>query len=124
VNSKRPAAHSFRDLIVWQKAHQLAIMIHQCTADFPKREVYGLAFQMRRAAVSIPAIIAEVFRRRGKTDKVRFMNITEESLEECRYYFILSADLIYCKSDPMTSLLEEVSKLLHAYSSSILTPDS
>jgi four helix bundle protein len=99
-------------------------MVYQYTADFPKSEVYGLASQMRRAAVSIPANIAEGFRRRGKADKVRFMNITEGSLEECRYYFILSADLNYCKSDPIMSLLEEVSKLLHAYSSSILTPVS
>jgi four helix bundle protein len=121
VNSVRPVAHSFRNLIVWQKAHQLAILVYQCTAGFPRREVYGLASQMRRAAVSISANIAEGFRRRGKADKVRFMNIAEGSLEECRYYFILSADLNYCKPDLMMSLLEEVSKLLHAYSSSILT---
>jgi four helix bundle protein len=124
MDSKRAAANSFRDLIVWRKAHQLVIMVYQCTADFPKGEVYGLASQMRRAAVSIPANIAEGFRRRGKADKVRFLNIAEGSLEECRYYFILSADLNYCKSDSMMSLMEEVSKLLHAYSSRILTSDS
>jgi four helix bundle protein len=78
---------------------------------------------MRRAAVSIPANIAEGFRRRGKADKVRFMNIAEGSLEECGYYLILATDLSYCISDPAMGLLEKVSKLLHAYSSSILTSD-
>jgi four helix bundle protein len=59
----------------------------------PKQETYGLSQQMRRSAVSIPANIAEGFRRRGKLDKVRFLNISEGSLEECRYYLILAQDL-------------------------------
>jgi len=58
-------------------------------------ETYGLSHQMRRAAVSIPANIAEGFRRRGKADKARFMNLAEESLEECRYYLIMAHDLGY-----------------------------
>src|SRR5882724_10086977 len=56
---------------------------------FPRQETYGLSQQLRRAAVSIPANIAEGFRRRGKADKARFMNLAEGSLEECRYYLIL-----------------------------------
>jgi four helix bundle protein len=124
ANSRKPAANTFRDLIVWQKAHAFAIEIYQFTSTFPKNEIYGLASQMRRAAVSIPANIAEGFRRRGKADKVRFMNIAEGSLEESRYYLILAADLHYGNTDNAMLLLEEVSKLLHAYSSAILTPDS
>src|SRR6516225_7313508 len=60
--------------------------VYSLTAGFPKQETYGLALQMRRAAVSVPANIAEGFRRRGKADKARYMNMAEASLEESRYY--------------------------------------
>jgi len=69
----RPAARSFRDLLVWRKAHEFVLAVYAFTAGFPRQETYGLAAQMRRAAVSIPANIAEGFRRRGKPDKARFM---------------------------------------------------
>ncbi len=79
---------------------------------------------MRRAVISIPANIAEGFRRRGRSDKFRFMNIAQGSVEESRYYLILAMDLGYGKNDVLMRLLEEVSRLLHAYAQSILTPDS
>jgi len=121
---ERPAARSFRDLIVWQKAHQFVLSVYSLTETFPRRETYGLAVQMRRAAVSIPANIAEGFRKRTKPDKVRFMNIAEGSLEESRYYLILAQDLGYGETNSLTNSLEEVSRLLNAYSKAILTPDS
>jgi four helix bundle protein len=89
----RSAARSFRDLLVWRKAHEFVLAVYPFTAAFPKSETYGLALQLRRAAVSIAANIAEGFRRRGKADKARFLNMAEGSLEECRYYLILSAIL-------------------------------
>ena len=73
----RPAAQSFRDLLVWRKAHEFVVAIYTFTDGFPRQETYGLALQMRRAAVSIVANIAEGFRRRGKADKARFMNLAE-----------------------------------------------
>ena len=82
--SSRPAARSFRDLLVWRKAHEFVLAVYAFTAAFPRQETYGLALQMRRAAVSIPANIAEGFRRRSKAEKARYMNIAEGSLEECR----------------------------------------
>ena len=88
-------ARTFRDLVVWQKAHALVLAVYSLTAGFPRHETYGLSMQLRRAAVSIPANIAEGFRRRGKQHKARFMNIAEGSLEECRYYLILTQDLGY-----------------------------
>ena len=91
---------------------------------FPKHETYGLASQMRRAAVSIPANIAEGFRRRSKVEKVRYLNIAEASLEESRYYLILAQDLHYGDTKRLGSDLEEVSRLLSAYAGAILTPDS
>jgi four helix bundle protein len=117
-------ARTFQDLLVWQKAHQFVLGVYVFTAAFPRHETYGLSLQMRRAAVSIPANIAEGFRRRGKADKARFMNIAEGSVEECRYFLILVKDLGYGDTERLASLLEEVSRLLNAYTAAILTPDS
>ena len=89
-------ARTFRDLDVWQHAHGFVLEIYRVTPLFPKSETYGLASQARRAAVSIPANIAEGFRKRGRPDKVRFLNIAQGSLEESRYYLILAQDLGYC----------------------------
>ena len=121
---ERPPARSFRDLLVWRKAHEFVLAAYKFTADFPKPETYGLAVQMRRAAVSIPANIAEGFRRRGKADKARFMNVAEGSLEECRYYLLLAQDLGYGDTSQLTILLEEVSRMLNAYATAILTSGS
>jgi four helix bundle protein len=120
----RPAARSFRDLVVWRKAHEFVLAVYTFTTDFPKQETYGLALQMRRAAVSIPANIAEGFRRRGKVDKARFMNLAEGSLEECRYYLILSQDLGYGDTSKLAVAADEVSRLLGAYAAAILSSDS
>src|SRR5213594_900902 len=120
----RVAARTFRDLLVWQKAHQFVLGVYSFTAAFPKQETYGLSLQMRRAAVSIPANIAEGFRRRGKADKARFMNLAEGSVEECRYYLILAKDLGYGDTERITTSLEEVSRLLSAYAAAILASAS
>lgn len=82
-----------------------------------------MSSQFRRAAVSIAVNIAEGFRKRGKADKLRFFNIAQGSLEECRYYLILVKDLEYGDVFELRQLLEEVSKLLEAYARSILTPE-
>jgi four helix bundle protein len=120
----RPAARSFRDLLVWRKAHEFTLAVYTFTAAFPKAETYGLALQMRRAAVSVPANIAEGFRRRGKPEKARFMNIAEGSLEESRYYLLLAQDLGYGDTQALMATLEEVSRLLSAYAAAILASGS
>lgn len=71
------AAKSFRDLLVCRKAHEFVLLVYRLTAGFPRQETYGLAMQMRRAAVSIPANISEGFVKRGRQDKARYMNIAE-----------------------------------------------
>ena len=73
-------ARTFQDLLVWQKAHRFVLEVYAFTAMLPKQETSGLSLQMRRAAVSIPANIAEGFRRRGKADKARFLNMAEGSV--------------------------------------------
>jgi four helix bundle protein len=117
-------AKTFGDLIVWQKAHKFVLAIYRLTGSFPKTETYGLSAQMRRAAVSIPANIAEGFRKRGRADKARFMNTAEGSLEECRYYLILASDLGYGDTIQLMKGLEEVSRLLNGYAHAILASDS
>jgi len=120
----RQPARTFRDLAVWRKAHDFVLAVYTFTAGFPRQETYGLALQMRRAAVSIPANIAEGFRRRGKADKARFMNVAEGSVEECRYFLILASDLGYGDTSSLSALLDEVSRMLNAYASAILASDS
>ena len=120
----RAAARTFEDLVVWQKAHQFALAVYRLTRAFPRSEVYGLSSQFRRAAVSIAANIAEGFRKRGGADKVRFLNIAQGSLEESRYYLILTRDLEYGDVAEAMAVLEQTSKLLEAYSRSILNSDS
>jgi four helix bundle protein len=112
-------AKTFKDLVVWQKAHGLVLAIYSLTASFPRSEIYCLTNQIRRAAISIPANIAEGFRKRGMSDKTRFFNIAQGSLEECRYYLILTQDLGYAPTADTDALLEEVSKLLVAYARAI-----
>jgi four helix bundle protein len=113
-------AKSFEQLIVWQKAHQFVLGDYRLTDNFPRTEIYGLTSQLRRAAVSIPANIAEGFKKRGRADKVRFLNIAQGSLEECRYYLILAKDLNCGDTGKLQPQLEETSKLLEAYSTKIL----
>ena len=119
----RQPAKVFQDLIVWQKAHQFVLSVYKLSDNFPKSEIYGLISQIRRAAVSIAANIAEGFKKKTKPDKVKYMNIAQGSLEECRYYLILVKDLGYGDSSILMSQLEEVSKLLEAYCKSILAPN-
>jgi len=110
----RQPAKRFQDLIVWQKAHQFVLSVYSYTAAFPKAEIYGLTSQFRRAAVSIPSNLAEGFKKRTKPNKVRFLNIAQGSLEECRYYLILAKDLEFGNNAVIRQELEEVSKLLQA----------
>jgi len=117
-------AKSFKDLIVWQKAHEFVLEVYKTTAPFPKHEIYGLSSQMRRAAVSIAANIAEGFRKRGKADKARFLNTAEGSAEESHYYLLLAQDLHYADTAALLKLFDEVGRLLNAYSRAILAFNS
>ena len=116
----RQAAKSFTDLVVWHKAHQFVLAVYQLTRKFPREEAYGLTSQFRRAAVSIAANIAEGFRKRGRADKLRFLNIAQGSAEESRYYLILAEDLGYGADPKAVGLLDEVGRLLVAYAKGIV----
>ncbi len=109
------AARNFRELEVFKKAHCWVLATYQTCRGFPRDELFGLTSQLRRAAVSVPANIAEGFVKRGKADKLRFYNIAQGSLEECRYYLILAQDLQYARTDGLMAALDEVSRMLEAY---------
>ncbi len=113
------AAQNFQDLVVWQKGHALVLAVYRYSDGFPAKEVYTLTSQLRRSTISVPANIAEGFRKKGSSDKLRFLNIAQGSLEETRYYLILAHDLGYGDSSPLLLLLTEVSRLLEAYSRSL-----
>ena len=114
-------AKSFQDLIVWQKAHQLVLSLYRFSDDFPQKEIYSLTSQLRRASISIPANIAEGFKKSGDADKARFLNIAQGSLEEVRYYLILAEDLGYGRTADLMNNLDEVGRLLFAYRKAIIS---
>ena len=112
------ATYKFEDIIAWKRAHGFVLSVYSATKSFPEDEKFGLTSQFRRAAISIEANIAEGYKKIGKADKLRFLNIAQGSLEECRDYIILSRDLGYLRSSQIAELyqkLEEASKLLTAY---------
>ena len=113
-------AKSFEDLLVWKKAHLLTLDIYKITNSFPKSEQFGLTSQMRRAAYSVPSNIAEGFAKNGVKDKLRFYNIAQGSLQELKYFVLLSSDLNYRESfASLSDLVNEVGKMLNGYISKI-----
>jgi four helix bundle protein len=101
------------------RAHRSVLAVYRLTENFSKTELFAFSSQMRRAAVSIPANIAEGYKKRSKPDKLRLLNVAQGSLEELRYYFILSEDLGYGDTSAHAAALEDVSKLLAGYMSGI-----
>ena len=104
---------NFQDVELWRKAHAWVLETYKFTGGFPKHELFGLTSQ--RAAVSVPANFAEGFKKRGLADKIRFYNIAQGSLEECRYYLILARDLKYGDSRILMLAFDEVSRMLDGY---------
>ncbi len=86
---------SFRDLEVWQRAHRVVLDVYRLTNPFPRSEQFGVVSQLRRAAFSIPANIAEGFGRRSTKELLQFVAVANGSLEELRYFLLLSRDLRY-----------------------------
>jgi four helix bundle protein len=107
------------DLAVWRLAHELTLGVYQISKTLPKWEMYALGDQMRRASVSVPANIAEGFRRRTLREKLRFLNIAQASLEETRYYFVLVRDLGYGETHELQRLADRVGTYLTRYAETV-----
>ncbi|MBU0596644.1 four helix bundle protein [Patescibacteria group bacterium] len=107
--------NTFKDILTWQKSHELTLLIYKITTEYPKNELFSMVSQMRRASYSIPSNIVEGFRRNNTKDSLKFYNIADASLEELKYFLYLSTDLNYINKtvyDTALSLSEEVGKLL------------
>jgi len=106
---------NFRDLQVWQRAHSLTLSVYRLTSAFPAQEMYGLASQMRRSCVSIPANIAEGCGRDGAREFARFLEIARGSASELEYYLLLASDLHFMAGadrDKLAVDLTELQKML------------
>ncbi len=107
-------ARSFKDLIVWQKSYSLVLEIYRLTDLFPKHEIYGLAQQIRRVAVSIPSNIAEGYGRQYNKEYRQFLSIAYGSLCELETQYLLSVDLNYIeRSSVIEGLMKEVGAMLY-----------
>jgi four helix bundle protein len=107
----------FTELIVWQRAHQLAVAIYRITASFPTSEKFGLVSQLTRAAASISANIAEGFKRQSRPDQRHFYAIADGSLAETHAFLLLAKEVGYLKQgeEETFQLIGEVSRLLTAW---------
>lgn len=101
----------YRNLKVWEKAHNLTLSVYKVTATFPKEEIYSLTSQMRRSTISIPANIAEGAGRNTKLDFAQFLNIALGSLNESLYYILLAKDLNYISDVDYDKMNEDANEL-------------
>ena len=104
---------TFKDIIAWQKAYDYCLFVYHVSSKFPEIEKFGLQSQFTRAAISIPANIAEGYKKLSKQDKLRFFNIAQGSLEECRCYNLLSRDLGYITQDQFDILETKINGASH-----------
>ena len=113
---EKTKVQSYTDLINWQKAKDLAVMIYKATDAFPSKEVFGLTAQVRRAAISIPSNIAEGFRRKSKKEKLQFLRIAYGSGAEVETQLIIAKELQYLTKDQfqgLSDLLNEIMSMLN-----------
>ncbi len=110
---------NFRDLVVWQKAHQLTLASYRVTATLPKHELYGLTSQIRRCSASIPANIAEGCGKKGNAEFNRFLQIALGSASELEYHFLLARDLSFITDAEYKRLDHSVTEIKRMLSSLI-----
>ena len=104
----------YRDLVAWQRSHELTLAIYKQTQEFPKEERFGLTSQLRRASYSVPANISEGSGRDTNKDYLRFLIIALSSLKETEYFVLLACDLEYLAKDQYNRLTEIVNSTFGA----------
>lgn len=104
-------SRSYKDLVVWQKAMNLVVDCYRFTEDFPKSEMYGLTNQLRRAAVSIPANIAEGQGRQYDAEFIRFLYIAYGSLSELETHIEIAQRLNFLGKEKANNLLEQAAEV-------------
>ncbi|MBO4730657.1 MAG: four helix bundle protein [Bacteroidaceae bacterium] len=117
------ASKTYREVRAWQKAHDFVLAFYKTKPLFPDDEKFALIPQFQRAAISIAANIAEGYKKLSQADKLRFFNIAQGSLEECRYYITLAHDVGYYTdeiTDSLNTKIEKLSTVLNAYCQAII----
>lgn len=108
----------FKELLVWKKAHELTLDVYQATKSLPKEEAYGLTSQLRRAASSVPANIAEGCGRNSDAELARFLQIAAGLASEVEYHLLLARDLQYLDTEKHAKLdfqINEIKKMLNVF---------
>ena len=117
-------AYTFKDIKVWQKAHELVLEIYKVTKTFPNSEKYGLTSQLRRSAASVATNIVEGYKRRTSKDFAHFLNMADGSLEETKYHLLLAYDLGYVNRSSyecLSALADEVGRMLYGFQRKLTT---
>ena len=115
-------AHTFRDIKVWQKAHELVLGVYKVSKGFPEEEKYGLTSQLRRSAASVPTNIVEGYKRKSKREFAYFLTLADSSLEETKYHLLLAYDLGYLgdtNHTQLSQLADEVGRMLFGFKKQI-----
>ena len=102
---------NFKDLLIWQEAHQLTLKIYESSKSFPKEETFGITSQLRRAAVSIPCNVAEGCGRYTAKDFANFLQIALGSTNETDYLTFLAKDLNYLSENQYVDLQGHLNKV-------------
>ena len=102
---------NYKELILWQEAHKLALNLYEASKSFPKEEIYGITSQLRRAAVSIPCNVAEGCGRHTQKDFANFLQIALGSINETEYLIQLAKDLEYLQQEPYNNINERLNKI-------------
>jgi len=116
-------AHTFKNIKVWQKAHELVLEVYKVTKTLPSSEKYGLTAQLRRAAASVATNIVEGYKRRSDKDFAHFLNMADSSLEETKYHLLLAFDLKYMDKNDyerLSVLAEEVGRMLFGFQKKLI----
>ena len=117
-------AHTFKNIKVWQKAHELALEIYKVTRSFPSDERYGLTAQLRRSGASVATNIVEGYKRRSSKDFAHFLNLSDSSLEETKYHLLLAHDLRYLSTtdyERLSTLADEIGRMLFRFQEKVRT---
>ena len=107
MNNESPKIHSFTDLNVWKEGHKLVVSVYRISKSFPKAETYLMVDQMRRAASSITANIAEGFGRQTMKEKLQFYYLAQGSLTELKNFILISRDVGYLNQQDYHNLIEQ-----------------
>ncbi len=110
---------NFKDLKIWEKSHQLTLLVYKLTKHLPKSETFGIISQIQRASSSVPANIVEGFGRKSNKEFLQFLYQAKGSLVETQYFLILINDLKYSDTTDIINQYEELAKMLNSFISQI-----